>query len=266
MNRLDSTIASLRESGRKALVGYITAGYPDMDSTVEIAEIFAKNGVDIIELGIPFSDPMADGPAIQAASQYALDHGANLNKILDAVTRIRKRTDVPLIFMSYMNPLFQGGFERTVRAARARGVDGFIIPDLIPEEAGTFSDACRKHDASLIFLAAPNSSNERMEAIDRASNGFVYVVSLTGVTGSRDLLSRDLEKFLGRTRKHITLHPGFLGFGISTPEHVAQVKAHVDGVIVGSAFISIIRDAENVAERNARLIRLVKSLRSALDR
>jgi tryptophan synthase alpha chain len=264
MNRLIATTAELKKSGRKALVGYLTAGYPDADATVEIAGLFAKNGVDVIELGIPFSDPVADGPTIQAASQYALEQGIDLAKIFDIVTRIRRITDVPLVFMSYMNPLIKGGCEKNIRAAHDHGVDGFVIPDLIPEEAEELQAACKKNDMAMVFLVAPNTPVSRMREIDRTSEGFVYVVSLTGVTGSRDALSQNLRQYLGDAQKNITANPRYLGFGISKPEHIGQVKRYVDGVIVGSAFINIMRENRSRTVRNKKLVQLVRSLRNAL--
>jgi tryptophan synthase alpha chain len=167
--------------------------------------------------------------------------------------------------MSYFNPLLRPGIEWTLQEAGRAGVDGFIIPDMIPEEGGELRQLCSKNDLSLIFLAAPNTPDERLISIDRESGAFVYVVSLTGVTGARKTVNRDISQYLKRTKRYISMHPRFVGFGISRPEQVKALKRHVDGIIVGSAFVEIIRKSKNVRERNEQTARLVRSLRRALD-
>jgi tryptophan synthase alpha chain len=242
----------------------MTAGYPDMNSTEEIFTTIENAGADIIEMGIPFSDPIADGSTIQFSSDKALSKGANLDRILASVRRIREKSETPIIFMSYLNPLMRGGFENTVQKAKSAGVDGFIIPDMIPEESAELEKTAKKHGLSLIFLAAPNSDSKRLAYIDKASNPFVYIVSLTGVTGSRKTLPASLKTFLELTSKKMR-KPRFLGFGISDVNQVRSLKKYIDGIIVGSALIEIIRKNKSSAARRSKLASFVASLKKSLN-
>lgn len=262
-NRLRRTVARLRAEKRKALVAYVTGGFPDLRSTERIVPLLAAAGADIIEIGVPFSDAVADGPTIQSASEHALKQGVNLAAIFAAVRRIRSRTDVPIILMTYFNPVYHFGTEKAARAAAAAGVDGFIVPDIIPDESADMRAACARAGLSLVYLATPTTPPERMRYIDSCSDSFVYIVSVAGVTGGRASLPAGVGKFLSQTARSIE-HPRYVGFGIARPEHAARLKAHCDGVIVGSAIIDIIREATG-ARREHALTKFIGSLRAALD-
>lgn len=217
---------------------FLTAGDPNLEMTGRCIREMAKNGADIIELGIPFSDPLADGPTIQRASQRALSGGVSLVRILGFLKELRADVAVPIVLMGYFNPIFRYGVERFVRDARDAGADGVIVPDLPPEEAEDLIRWARGVDLDTVFLLAPTSTSERIERIAAASRGFIYYVSLTGVTGSRDRLSQDIGTHIQRIRE-VTSKPICVGFGISTPEHVAYVSRFADGVIVGSAVVGL---------------------------
>lgn len=266
MNRLNAKIKELKQTGRKALVAFLTAGYPDLTTTEELVLRLEKDGVDVIELGVPFSDPVADGPTIQFSSEAALRKGMNLDKVFSLVSRLRKKTEIPLVLMGYMNPFMRHGLEATFRKAGKCGVDGLIIPDLIPEESGPVKAAAKQNGMSLIFLAAPNTPNDRLSCIDKSSDGFVYIVSIAGVTGGRKKLPVDLSAYLKRTKAYIPGHLRFIGFGISGADQVRRLKPFADGVIVGSALIDIIRNNAGSRVRLEKAGRFVRSLRSALDR
>ena len=199
----------------------------------------AAVGASIIELGVPFSDPMADGPVIQRASERALRHGFGLAEILDVVRDARKQTKVPIVLFSYFNPLLQFGLEKLAREAEHAEIDGILVTDLIPEEAGRFSKMLRAHEIDLIFLAAPTSTDARLQMIAEGASGFVYAVSRAGVTGTREKMSADAEKLVARLRKVSDL-PVAVGFGISTPEHVQDVWRYADAAVVGSALVQMI--------------------------
>lgn len=265
MNKLNSKIQQLKEEGRKALVAFITVGYPDLKATPHLVKLLEENGVDIVELGVPFSDPVADGPTIQFSSEEALKHNVSLTDVLAAVRTIRKTSGIPLLLMGYMNPFNRPGLQKAVKSIAAAGVDGLIIPDLIPEEAREMHGYCAKEQVSLVHLVAPTTPDSRMKFIDARADGFVYVVSLTGVTGGRKALPADVRGFLERTEKNIVSHSRFVGFGISTAEHVHRIAPYADGVIVGSAIIDIIRTSSSSAECNRRLAAFIRTLRRALD-
>ncbi|OGS17775.1 MAG: tryptophan synthase subunit alpha [Elusimicrobia bacterium RIFOXYA2_FULL_50_26] len=264
MNRLEQKLNELHSANRKALVVFITAGFPDMETTLATMEALEKAGVDVIEIGVPFSDPIADGPVIQASSDAALKAGVTLESIFALMRRARQKVRIPVLLMSYCNPLFAGGFGQTAKKARASGVDGFIIPDLIPEEGKEIKAACDKNNLSLIYLAAPNTPAGRLASIGRQSGGFVYVVSLTGVTGKRKALPQDTKEFLLRTKKEIH-RPRFLGFGISNAEQAGRLRQYVDGIIVGSAFIELLKTAKTPRARAAKAARFASSLRRSID-
>lgn len=263
-NGIVNAFAQLRRTGKKAFIAYLTAGFPSVDATVDCAVQLAGAGADIIELGVPFSDPMADGLTIQAASQRALENGITLDQIFEVVHRIRQKSEVPLALMTYYNPVFHYGEERFVKQARAYGVDGLIIPDLPPEEAAGLCRAAQKVHMSVIFFLAPTTKPKRMPLICKASTGFIYYVSLTGVTGERQKLDEKLWTNLRQARK-MTDQPVCIGFGISTPEQVRQAGRMADGVIVGSAIIKEMERHADQPDMPSRVADFVRTLKHALN-
>ena len=268
MNRIDQSFSRLKEQKKKALIIYITAGDPDLETTVRIALELEHSGADIIELGIPFSDPLADGATIQAASARALNRGTTLKGILSAVEKIRKRSEVPLVLMGYLNPILALGVERFFARAGTVGVDGVIIPDLPAGEMTRISRESRRREIAPIFLVAPNTPEERIKIIGRESRGYIYCVSVKGVTGARTKLPRTIDSMVLRVRKPSAL-PVVVGFGISTPDQARWVCSAkgggADGVVVGSALIKVIE--KNTDRRNlfASVSRFVRTLRKSLD-
>jgi tryptophan synthase alpha chain len=238
---------------KPALVAYVTCGDPDLATTREIVFAAIEAGADVIELGVPFSDPVADGPVIQRASERALKHGTSLAQVLTLAAEIRERAQsTGLIVFSYLNPILRMGLDKFCKVARAAGVDGVLVTDLPVEEAGAYLRAMREHDLSPIFMTAPTSPDERLRRIAAVSRGFVYAVSRTGVTGQRQQLAEDARKLVKRLRR-VTNLPVALGFGISTPEHFAKVAEFADAVVVGSAIVETIernrgREAAAVGE------------------
>ncbi len=228
-----------RQAGRIALIPYLTVGYPDPAATLDLVPALAAAGADLVELGIPFSDPLADGPTIQRSTAQALRQGVTVRRCLETVQALRQRTAVPLVFLSYYNPIFRFGLERFVAACAEVGVDGLIVADLPPEESADLATALERYGLALITLLAPTSTDERIaRAVERA-RGFIYAVSLTGVTGARDRLPAGIPELVQRIRRHSPL-PVAVGFGLSRPEHVAAVAEVADGAIVGSALINAI--------------------------
>ncbi|MCX5716156.1 MAG: tryptophan synthase subunit alpha [Candidatus Omnitrophica bacterium] len=244
MNRIDTKFRQVKQNRQKTFIAYITAGDPTLAVTKKLVPVLEKAGVDIIELGIPFSDPLADGPTIQAASQRALKAGVNLAKIFSAVKGLRKTTQVPIAFMTYYNPVLQYGPARFISDCNRYGVDGVIIPDLPCEEAKELVTLGRRARVATIFLAAPTSTKERIRNIARDSTGFIYYVSLTGVTGARRKLPPEITQKV-RLIKSMTKKPVCIGFGVSTPEQAKQMVKIADGVIVGSAIVKIIAANKN---------------------
>ena len=244
MSRIDEVFKRLKKGNGVALMPFLTAGDPDLDMTGEIIREMEKKGADIIELGIPFSDPLADGPTIQRSSQRALAGGVSLAKILIFLKELRKDVSVPIVLMGYYNPIFHYGLERFARDAKDAGADGVIVPDLPPEEAEDLIREARRVDLDTVFLLAPTSTLERIERIAAVSRGFLYYVSLTGVTGQRDQLSGDIGLSIAKIRE-VTSQPICVGFGISKPEHVRTVSRFADGVIVGSALVGFIEERLN---------------------
>jgi tryptophan synthase alpha chain len=236
MNRIEAMFAEKKETNGRAFIPYVTAGHPDLDRTEQIVLMLAEKGADLIELGIPFSDPIADGPTIQKAMTDALRGGTKVAGILELVRRVREKSDVPLLFMTACNPLFRYGLERIADDAKAAGADGFLVPDLPPEESGDFERICHERDLPLVYLVAPTTPPDRRAAIAKRSRGFVYYVSLRGVTGERTSLAADIEREVDELHRHSDL-PVAVGFGISTPDHVRQVARFAEGVIVGSAIV-----------------------------
>lgn len=242
MSRVGDRFDALRAEGRKAFVAFVTAGDPSLERTVDVALALEQGGADVIELGVPFSDPLADGPVIQRSSERALARGVTLASVLDAVRRIRARGGtLPIVLFSYFNPLLAYGLERLCADARAAGVDGALVTDLPPEEAGEWLAHTRAHGLDTVFLAAPTSPESRLARVAAASRGFVYAVSRTGVTGERQALSDDASPLVARLRAHTSL-PVVLGFGIATPEQVAAAEAVADGAVVGSALVRFLEE------------------------
>ncbi len=255
-----SAITDVFKGGRKALIAYITAGYPDIKATPGIARALAGSGVDIIELGIPFSDPLADGVTIQKASYQALQRGTTPEACLEAAAKIRGEIKIPLVFMTYYNPVLNYGLEAFCRSCEKAGINGLIIPDLPPEEGKELEGTARKRGIDVIYMLAPTSTDERIREAGKRSGGFIYLVSLTGVTGARDTLSGELESFIKRVKKQAK-QPLCVGFGISSAEQAKRVAASADGVIVGSKLIQLIEEDETLES----LKKLASSMRKALD-
>jgi tryptophan synthase alpha chain len=238
-NRLDAAFARLRQQGRIGFFPYVMAGYPDRETSARLLDVIAAAGADGFELGIPFSDPLADGVTIQRASSVALEHGASVGMAFDIVADLRRRHDLPIVMMSYVNPLLAYGLDRLCSDAAQLGVDGFIVPDLSIEEATEFQAQCTSAGLHYIYLVAPTSTEERLRIVGERSSGFVYCVALVGTTGARTELSEELAPFLARARAAIRT-PLVVGFGISTPTHVAGLVGKADGAIVASAIVDAI--------------------------
>jgi tryptophan synthase alpha chain len=236
MSRISDRFARCRHDGRKAFVGFLTAGDPSLERTATAARELEDAGVDVLELGVPFSDPLADGPVIQRASDRALRQGTCLAAVLDVVRGLRRSSELPLLLFTYFNPIARYGLPRLARDARDAGVDGVLVTDLPPEEADDWLAAARPCGLDTVFLAAPTSPPDRLRRIAAASRGFVYALSRTGVTGEQARLSDDAQPLVERLRA-LTDEPVALGFGISTPEQAAAAAAGADGVVVGSALV-----------------------------
>lgn len=240
MNRIDRKFKELKKKKEKALILYMTAGDPSLAKNEALIPQFEKEGADMIELGIPFSDPLADGPVIQEASRRSLAHQTTLDKIFKLARDVRKKSQIPLLFMSYFNPILQYGVERFARTASRAGVDGVIIPDMPLEEGKDTSRIFRRQGLHFVYLLAPTTSFERARRIAKASSGFLYYVSITGVTGARRELPRDLAKNIAALKKKVRL-PLCVGFGISEPAQAAEMAKVADGVIIGSALVKALK-------------------------
>jgi tryptophan synthase alpha chain len=260
--RISRRFAELRRTGEMGLVAYITAGDPSLEATEKFVVVLAEAGADVIELGVPFSDPIADGPVIQRASERALRSGTTLAGVLALVKSLRAKSDVPLVLFSYFNPVLQMGLEKFGEAAKAAGADGVLITDLTPEEAGEYRAAMSAHGLDTIFLAAPTSPDERLARIAEASSGFLYVISRTGVTGPKDQLADELPSLARRVRC-VTQLPIAIGFGISLPGHVSLLGGLADAAVVGSALVEEIERAGSVDAAAAALAARVKLLKNA---
>jgi tryptophan synthase alpha chain len=261
MSRIAETFAVLKAERRTALMPYLMVGFPERDSVLELAPALEAAGADMFELGVPFSDPLADGATVQRASEQALANGVRLSVCLATVAALRERgLRAPLVLMGYYNPFLRYGLQRLAAEAAAAGADGFIIPDLPPEEAAECQATCRAYGLDLIFLVAPTTPDERIAAIARIASGFLYCVSLTGVTGARRELWAGLPDFLDRVRR-LTDLPLVVGFGISSAAHVRQVGAHAEGAIVASALIDTIESVppEQRAEAAVAFVRELKA-------
>jgi len=260
--RIARRFRALADAGELGLVAYITAGDPSFAASEKIVLAAAEAGADVIELGVPFSDPVADGPTIQRASERALRGGATLAGVIDLVRRVRSASDVPLILFSYFNPILQMGVEKFADAASAAGADGVLATDLTPEEAGEYRKALEARGLDTIFLAAPTSTDERLKMIAGCSSGFLYLISRTGVTGERDSMPEDLPALARRVRRATKL-PLAVGFGISLPEHVAVLGGIADAAVVGSALMAEIEKAPTVDAAVAAVAARVRVLKQA---
>ncbi len=263
MNRIDRALTDTRAAGRAALIPFITAGDPDLGTTADLIPELAAAGADIVEIGVPHSDPIAEGPTIQAASFRSLQQKTDLDQILELCSSAREVTDVPLILMGYLNNALARGEERLARDCAAAGIDGLIVADAPYEEAPRLQSACEAHGVHRILLVAPTSTPERVVQIAARSRGFVYCVSTTGVTGERRELPRDLSLMIGRIQR-VTSTPVCVGFGISTPEQASAVARLAEGVIVGSALVSRIGSARGPADAVASATEFIRELARAV--
>lgn len=262
MSRLATRFQELKARGEKALICFVTAGDPSAERTAEIVDTLAKAGADAVEIGLPFSDPLADGPSIQASSQRALERGMTTPKALEIVRKIRaSNPDLPLILMTYYNPIRHYGLDRYARDAAAAGADAHIVTDLTPEEAADWKTFSAANGLDTVFLLAPTSTEDRIEIVGRLSTGFVYCVSRTGVTGARQDVPAELKEVVANIRAQ-TPEPVCVGFGISTPEHVRRICAFADGAVVGSSLVDLIHNHRDDADLLARVGDYVAGLKS----
>ncbi len=253
--------AAFSPPGHRALIAYITTGYPTVEATLKVAPLLADSGCDLIELGIPFSDPLADGVTIQNSSFQALQNGVTPKLCLELAGQLSRKVDTPLVFMTYYNPVLNYGLEKFCTASAKAGVSGLIIPDLPPDEGSELEAVSQKQGLDLIYLLAPTSTGQRIRLAAARSRGFIYLVSVTGVTGARERLPADLKKFVARVRK-VASQPLCVGFGISTPEQAGRIAAIADGVIVGSRIIQLMEKGDDFSS----VAGLVRGLRKAIDK
>lgn len=263
MNRIDRVFHEARARGRKVLIPFITAGDPDLETTARLIPLIADAGGDIIELGIPFSDPMADGPTIQLSAERALKGGATLESILTTIKSSRDHTDVPLVLMGYYNPIFRYGVERFTQDAGAAGVDGLLVVDLPPEESRELARHCRRHGLRLIRLATPTTDRARFQRIAADAGGYIYYVSVTGVTGARNTLPEDLAARVKEMRSMVDI-PVVIGFGIGTPELARMAAEAADGVVVGSALVRLF-ERHTGTSLDAEVSGFVRSMKQAVS-
>ena len=263
MNRIDKKFEQLREEGKKALIPFITCGDPSLEETVELVLSMEKAGANIVELGIPYSDPLADGEVIQASYFRALSTGIKVNDILDMIGRLRSKTEIPLVVMVYYNIVFCYGVEKFLTELKLRGVDGIIVPDIPLEERCELKESCEKENIKLIPLVAPNSK-ERIKSIVETAEGFIYCVSVLGTTGERISIGKNISEYINLVKKYTKI-PCCLGFGISSVETVREVKDYCDGIIIGSAIIKRISEGKSANERKEKLYNYLKEIRVALD-
>jgi tryptophan synthase alpha chain len=262
--RISNLFARHRALGRKAFIAYLTAGDPSLAHTVDLVLALERGGADLIELGVPFSDPIADGPVIQRASERALQAGATLAKLLETVREIRRQSEIPLLLFSYLNPLLRYGFDNLARDAAAAGIDGVLLTDLSVEEAAEPVSRLRSRSLDTVFLAAPTSSERRLRLVAEHSSGFVYLVSRTGVTGEQSSLAASAASLTQRMRR-LTPLPLALGFGVSTPQQVAEVARLADGVVVGSAIVKLIETNSAAPDLPAKLEAFTRQLTAPLQ-
>jgi tryptophan synthase alpha chain len=262
MSRVTQVLAT--RGNRKLLVPFFTAGYPTVAGSYSLISRAAESGADIIEIGMPFSDPLADGPSIQYSSQIALEHGTNLDTVFDLVENLRRTTEIPILLMGYFNPILAFGPSKFVSTCAGVGVDGLIIPDLPLDEASEIRALLIKKQQSLILLAAPTSTDQRLKQISRLATDFVYAVTVTGVTGSRTSFDKSTDNYLRRLSR-ILDKPFVAGFGVSSAEAAVRLARYADGVVLGSALIEIIRK-QGLAKGEAQLLKLLSQIRRELDR
>jgi len=264
MNNLGGTFETLLQTGRKILSVFLTAGYPSGEMTIRLGVAAAAAGADLLEIGIPWSDPLADGPTIQECSQKALSTHTTPRGVFSIVAEIRKSTAIPIILMGYVNPLFSYGMDKFMRDATRFGADGTIIPDLPIEESSGYRHSAAEYGISTIFMVTPTTANTRIEKIDSMSSGFVYAVTVNGVTGERTGSDASGMNFLSRARKHVTRNPLLAGFGISEPATARSTADLCDGVIVGSAVMNRLREVDHESGYRS-VVKFISSIRSALD-
>ena len=262
--RISRLFERLRAAGRPGLIAYITAGDPRPERTAALIAALERGGADLIELGVPFSDPIADGPVIQRAAARSLSAGTTVARVLEIARAIRGQSEIPLLLFSYLNPLLRYGFDRLAADAKATGIDGCLLTDLSVEEAGGFVDRMRAQGLDTVFLAAPTSTPERLKMVARLSSGFVYLVSRTGVTGERESLS-GAAAGLVQAMRAVTDLPLAIGFGISTREQAAAVAAMAEGVVVGSAFVRVVEQNGESAALEAQLEALARELKQGAE-
>ena len=262
MGRIEDVLTKLKREGKPGFIPFITAGDPDLETTAELLVELANAGATVIELGVPFSDPMADGPVIQRASERALKQGFGLPEIFATTLKVRSKIETPLVLFSYFNPLLQYGIDKLARDARDAGVDGILVTDLTPEESEEFAAALKSNELDMIFLVAPTSTDERLRLISAHASGFVYAVSRAGVTGARENLSREAELLVARVRKFSSL-PVAVGFGISSAEQVAQTLQYADAAVVGSAIVAQLEKLSGSTDLVREVGQYVRSLISA---
>jgi tryptophan synthase alpha chain len=262
VSRIDDRFKSL--NGKKALVAFFTAGDPDLSASKDIFSVIEKAGADIIELGVPFSDPLADGPVIQASAHRSLQNGTTLGKIIELVKDIRSQSQLPIVLMSSFNPVFVYGQAKFVKDAVNAGADGVILPDLPPEEAGKFLGFANAKSLDTIFLLAPTSTPDRIQMVGEASKGFIYYVSLTGTTGTKEALAKNLEEKVSAIKNEVKL-PVLVGFGISGPEQAKEAGQCSDGVIIGSAIVKLIESHSDPVERDKKITEFISSIKTALN-
>lgn len=258
--RISKLFETMRREGRKGLVAYITAGDPTPERTPSLVEALERGGADLIELGVPFSDPIADGPVIQRAGYRSLEAGTTLAGVLDIAARIRERSEIPLLLFTYLNPVMRYGIEKLAADAKSAGIDGCLLTDASVEEAGAYIGFMRAAGLDTVFLAAPTSTERRLRLVAEYSTGFVYLVSRTGVTGERQTLSASVGPLIEAVRK-VTSLPLAVGFGVSTPEHVAELGKQAEAVVVGSAIMSLIERCAGSPSLEIQLEAFVRELK-----
>ena len=264
MTRIAALFENLKRRQRKGLIAFLTAGDPSIERTPALVEALERGGADLIELGVPFSDPIADGPVIQRAGQRALAAGTTLHRVLEIAAQIRSRSEIPLLLFTYLNPVVRYGLDALARDAAACGIDGCLLTDASVEEAGDYVEAMRRRNLDTVFLAAPTSTERRLRLVAQYSTGFVYLVSRTGVTGARESLSDTVAPLVKAVRA-VTNLPLAVGFGISRPEHVAELGRQVEAVVVGSAIVNVIEQNRDNASLEIQLESFVRELKHGFD-
>lgn len=257
-NRIESVFKDLQHNQGKAFIPYIMAGDPSLKRTVEIVCLLKECGADIVELGVPFTDPLADGPTIQRAAERAFKRGITLKKVIEAVKAIREKSQIPIVLMTYFNPIYKYGLETFFDDAQRSGVDGLIIPDLPPDEAGELLKIARQYNIATIFLLAPTSTDKRIKIVSNASTGFIYYVSLTGITGSQLTIDKKMKMMIKKI-KVTSKKPVAIGFGVKKPEEAKAIAEIADGVIVGSSIVKAVHEDKN------NLVAYLKALRRAIN-